>query len=66
MGDTDKLEAVLEQLEAEKARRLQNRVDSGECVVVHPTIVVSSHDENSEEATERALAKLPKTTPDGR
>jgi hypothetical protein len=36
MDDTDpaKLEAALEQLEAEKARRLQGRVDSGEIVSV--------------------------------
>lgn len=62
----DKLEAALAQLEVEKARRLQERVDSGEIVLVQTTVVVGAHDENTEDAVERHLASLPTLTPDGR
>jgi len=68
MGDTDpdKLEAALEQLETEKARRLQAKIDAGECVSVQTAIVVSARDDDTEAERTRALANLPKTTPDGR
>jgi hypothetical protein len=56
--DPDKLEAALEQLKAEKARRLQARVDSGEIVSIQ-TVVVVGPDEDEEEATARAIAKHP-------
>ena len=56
--DPDKLEAALEQLEVEKARRLQERVDSGE-VVTQTVTVVCTRDEDVEDACERALANLP-------
>jgi hypothetical protein len=56
--DHDKALAALEQLEAEKARRLQARVDSGELVLVQTTVVVH-RDEDEEEATARAVAKHP-------
>jgi len=60
MDDTDpaKLEAALEQLEAEKARRLQGRVDSGEIVSVQTTVVVGP-DESEEDAVARAIARYP-------
>jgi hypothetical protein len=58
MDDTDKLEAALEQLEAEKARRLQVRIDSGEVVSVD-TVVVLHPDEDEEEAIARAIANYP-------
>jgi hypothetical protein len=64
-ADPDKLEAALDQLEIEKARRLQARVDSGE--VVRQTVeVVVGRGEDGEEAKARALANLPTATPDGR
>ena len=63
--DPDKLEAALEQLEVEKARRLQERVDSGE-VVTQTVTVVCTRDEDVEDACERALANLPTSTPDER
>jgi hypothetical protein len=68
MGDTDpdRLEAALEQLETEKARRLQAKIDAGECLSVQNTIVVSACDGDTEADTARRLASLPKTTPDGR
>jgi hypothetical protein len=60
MDDTDpaKLEAALERLKAEQARRLQAKIDSGEVVSVQ-TVVVIHPDEDEEEATARALAKHP-------
>jgi hypothetical protein len=63
--DHDKALAALEQLEIEKERRLQARVDSGEVVVQTVTVVVS-RGEDAEAATARALANLPTSTPDGR
>jgi hypothetical protein len=64
--DRDKALAALEQLEAEKERRLQARVEAGEVVVQTVTVVVGARDENVEDACERALANLPTSTPDGR
>jgi hypothetical protein len=64
--DPDKLDAALEQLEAERERRLQTRVDSGEVVVQRVEVVVGARDEDTEAATARALANLPTATPDGR
>jgi hypothetical protein len=64
--DPDKALAALEQLEAEKERRLQARVEAGEVVVQTVTVVVGARDENVEDACERALANLPTSTPDGR
>src|SRR5882762_877532 len=63
MADTDpaKLEAALEQLEAEQARRQQTRIDSG-AAVKGQTIIVVGREEDAEEA----LARLPTTAPDGR
>jgi hypothetical protein len=60
MDDTDpaKLEAALERLKAEQARRLQAKIDSGEVVSVQ-TVVVIHPDEDEEEATARVLAKHP-------
>src|SRR6476619_1754282 len=60
--DPDKALAVLE---AEKESRLRARLAAGESVSVQTAIVVGARDDN-EGATERALATLPKTTPDGR
>jgi hypothetical protein len=64
--DPDKLEAALEQLEGEKERRLQARVDSGEVVRQTVEVVVGARDEDTEAATARALANLPTSTSDGR
>ena len=64
--DNDKAQAALEQLETEKARRLQAKIDSGEIVSVQTTVVVESDDENTEDACERHFANLPASTPDGR
>jgi hypothetical protein len=59
--DPDKLEAALSQLEAEKERRQQAKVDSGEAVLWSGVpIVISLCDE------EDARASLPTTTSDGR
>ena len=60
MDDTDpaKLEAALEQLEAEKARRRQAKIDAGEMVSIQ-TVVVVGRDEDLEDAKARALAKHP-------
>jgi hypothetical protein len=60
MDDIDRAKALaaLEQLEAEKARRLQTRVDSGE-LVSQTITVVCTRDEDVEEATARALARHP-------
>jgi hypothetical protein len=63
MDDTDpaKLEAALTQLENERERRLQARVDSGEVVVVRSPVIVGPGED-----ADQALAKRPTTTPDGR
>jgi hypothetical protein len=61
----DKLEAALDQLGAERERRLQAQIDSGEIVSTPMTIVVA-RGEDGEEVKARALANLPTTTPDGR
>ena len=60
MGDIDcaKVLAALEQLETEKARRLQAKIDSGEMVSIQ-TVVVVGRDEDEEEAKARAIAKYP-------
>jgi hypothetical protein len=67
MDDIDRAKALaaLEQLEAEKARRLQAKIDSGEVVSVQTTVVVGP-DENIEEAKARALARHPVSDSDGR
>jgi hypothetical protein len=61
MDDTDpaKLEAALEQLEAEKARRRQAKIDAGEMVSIQTVVVVAAADEDVEDATARAIAKHP-------
>ena len=56
--DPDKARAALEQLKAEKERRLQAKINSGEVVSVQ-TVVVVHPDEDEEEATARALARHP-------
>jgi hypothetical protein len=56
--DREKAQAALEQLEAEKARRLQAKIDSGEVVAVQ-TVVVAYRDEDVEEAKARAVARQP-------
>jgi hypothetical protein len=56
--DHDKAAAILEQLEAEKARRLQAKIDAGECVSIQ-TVVVVGRDEDIEDAKARAIAKHP-------
>jgi hypothetical protein len=56
--DNDKALAALGQLEAEKERRQQAKIDSGEVVVVQ-TVVVASRDEDVEEAKARAVARQP-------
>jgi hypothetical protein len=56
--DPEKARAALEQLEAEKERRLQAKIDAGEMVKIE-TVVVVGRDEDEEEATARAIAKHP-------
>jgi hypothetical protein len=56
--DPEKARAALEQLEAEKARRLQAKIDAGEMVKIE-TVVVVGRDEDLEDAKARALAKHP-------
>ena len=56
--DPDKALAALEQLEGERERRLQAKVDSGE-VVVQTVTVVCTRDGDVEEATARGLARNP-------
>jgi hypothetical protein len=56
--DHDRAAAILEQLEAEKARRIQAKIDAGECVVQTITVVLHP-DEDEEEATARAVARHP-------
>jgi hypothetical protein len=62
--DPDKLEAALDQLEAERERRLQAKIDSGEVVSVQ-TVVVVDPEEDIEDAKARALARHP-VSDDGR
>jgi hypothetical protein len=59
MDDTDKLEAALEQLEIEKARRLQTKIDAGTMVSIPTTVVLGPDDDDEEEAIARAIAKHP-------
>ena len=63
--DHDKTLAALEQLEAEKTRRLQDKIAAGD-VVSQTVTVVCTRDEDVEEACERALANLPTLDSDGR
>jgi hypothetical protein len=67
MDDTDpaKLEAALEQLEIEKARRRQAKIDAGECVSVRATVVIGP-DDDAETEKARVLASLPTSDPEGR
>ena len=67
MDDTDpaKLEAALEQLEIEKARRLQAKIEAGECVSVRATVVIGP-DDDAETEKARVLASLPTSDPEGR
>jgi hypothetical protein len=65
MDDIDH-DKALAALEAEKERRLQVKIDSGELVSVQTTVVVGARDEDTDDACARALANLPTTTPDGR
>jgi hypothetical protein len=57
----DKALAALEQLEAEKARRVQAKIDAGEVVVVQSPVIVGPGED-----ADQALAKRPTTAPDGR
>jgi hypothetical protein len=61
----DKDAAALERLEAERARRLQEKIDSGD-VVSQTVTVVCTRDEDVEDACERTLSNLPPLDPDGR
>jgi hypothetical protein len=54
----EKALAALDQLEAEKERRLQAKIDAGELVMVQTTVVVYSG-EDEEEATARAIDEHP-------
>jgi hypothetical protein len=54
----DKDAAALEWFEAEKARRLQDKIDAGE-IVSETITVVCTRDEDAEEAKARALARHP-------
>jgi hypothetical protein len=67
MDDIDRAKALaaLEQLEAEKERRLQAKIDSGEVVSVQ-TVVVVGPDESIEDAKAKALARHPVADSDGR
>jgi hypothetical protein len=65
MDDIDP-DKALAALEAEKERRLQAKIDSGEVVLVQTTVVVGARDEDTEAAYERVLENLPTSTPDGR
>jgi hypothetical protein len=67
MDDIDRAKALaaLEQLEAEKERRLQAKIDSGEVISVQTTVVVHP-DESIEDAQARALARHPVSDSDGR
>ena len=58
MDDIDRAKALaaLEQLEAERARRLQAKIDAGEMVKIE-AVVVAAADEDLEDATARAIAK---------
>jgi hypothetical protein len=56
--DHDKALAALEQLEAEKERRLQAKIDAGEVVSIQ-TVVVVGRDESPEDAQARAVARQP-------
>ena len=60
MDDIDRAKALaaLEQLEAEKERRLQAKIDAGDLVLVETTVVVY-RDESIEDATARAIAATP-------
>jgi hypothetical protein len=60
--DHDKALAALEQLQAEKERRLQAKIEAGE-VVSQTITVVCYRGEDVEEATARAIARHP--VPDG-
>jgi hypothetical protein len=60
MDDIDRAKALaaLEQLEAERARRLQAKIDAGEMVKIE-AVVVAAAAEDLEDATARAIAKHP-------
>jgi hypothetical protein len=60
MDDIDRAKALaaLEQLEAERARRLQAKIDAGEMVKIE-AVVVAAADEDLGDATARAIAKHP-------
>jgi len=67
MDDIDRAKALaaLEQLEAEKARRLQAKIEAGECVSVRATVVIGP-DDDAETEKARVLASLPTSDPEGR
>jgi hypothetical protein len=56
--DPEKARAALERLKAEKDRRIQAKIDSGEMVSVQ-TVVVVHPDESVEDAQARAVARHP-------
>ena len=61
IDDPKKLEAALAQLEAEKQRRIDEKVDKGEAVRVKLDVVVGTEDEVDaavERAWQRKLAEL--------
>ena len=63
--DPEKARAALEQLEAEKARRLHAKIEAGECVSVRATVVIGP-DDDAETEKARVLASLPTSDPEGR
>jgi len=63
--DPEKARAALEQLEAEKARRRQAKIEAGECVSVRATVVIGP-DDDAETEKARVLASLPTSDPEGR
>jgi hypothetical protein len=63
--DPEKARAALEQLEIEKARRLQAKIDAGEMISVRLAVVMEA-DGDPDEAKARALARLPVSDSDGR
>ena len=63
--DPEKARVALEQLEIEKARRLQAKIDAGEMVSVRVAVVMEA-DGDPDEAKARALARLPVSDSDGR
>jgi hypothetical protein len=58
LADPEKLAAALEQLETERQRRIEERVEKGEAVRVPPLSVVVGHPESVAAAIEAFKARL--------